>query len=86
MYHKACCTCKIVVLPESKPIAFLPLSLPSPTSLLKLPVLKMPWCELTCQTKQLLVLKVDKHQGSIYWELTDCAQSFLFSSLQILLI
>ena len=77
--------CKVVVL-LIKPIAFLPFSLPSPTSLLKLPVLKMRWCELTCETKQLLVLKVDEHQGSICWELTDWAQSFLFSSLQILLI
>ena len=36
MYKKARCTCKVVVL-RNKPIAFLPFSLPSPSSLLKLP-------------------------------------------------
>ena len=37
MYKKAWCTCKVVVL-RNKPIAFLTSSLPSPSSLLKLPV------------------------------------------------
>ena len=36
MYKKARCTCKFVDLPN-KPIAFLTFSLPSPSSLLKLP-------------------------------------------------
>ena len=36
MYKKAWCTCKLVVL-RNKPIAFLTSSLPSPSSLLKLP-------------------------------------------------
>ena len=36
MYKKARCTCKFVVL-LNKPIAFLTFSLPSPSSLLKLP-------------------------------------------------
>ena len=36
MYKKAWCTCKLVVL-LNKPIAFLTFSLPSPSSLLKLP-------------------------------------------------
>ena len=36
MYKKACYTCKVVVL-RNKPIAFLTSSLPSPSSLLKLP-------------------------------------------------
>ena len=34
--QKAWCTCKVVVLPESKPFAFFPSSLPSLSSLLKL--------------------------------------------------
>ena len=37
MYKKAWCTCKVVVL-RNKPIAFLTFSLPSPLSLLKLPI------------------------------------------------
>ena len=36
MYKKACCTCKLVVLLKN-PIVFLTFSLPSPSSLLKLP-------------------------------------------------
>ena len=36
MYKKACCTCKLVVL-LNNPIVFLTFSLPSPSSLLKLP-------------------------------------------------
>ena len=36
MYKNAWCTCKVVVL-RNKPIAFLTSSLPSPSSLLKLP-------------------------------------------------
>ena len=36
MYKKALWTCKVVVL-RNKPIAFLTSSLPSPSSLLKLP-------------------------------------------------
>ena len=39
MYKKAWCTCRVVVLPiYTKPIAFLPFSLTSPSSLLKLPI------------------------------------------------
>ena len=41
MYKKAWCACKVVVL-LIKPIAFLTFSLPSPSSLLKLPILFYP--------------------------------------------
>ena len=36
MYKKVCCTCKVVVL-LNESVVFLPFSLPSPSSLLKLP-------------------------------------------------
>ena len=45
MYKKAWWTCKVVFWGESKPIAFLPFSLTSPSSLLKLPNdgTQLPW-------------------------------------------
>ena len=49
MYKKAWCTCKLVVL-LIKPIAFLPFSLPSASSLLKLPNYNTLHCRL-CSKK-----------------------------------
>ena len=47
MYKKVWCACKLVVLLH-KPIAFLTFSLPSPSSLLKLPILaRLPIISLT---------------------------------------
>ena len=50
MYKKAWCMCKVVVL-RNKPIAFLTSSLPSPSSLLKLPIFSAaePSREASCK-------------------------------------
>ena len=47
MHKKVCCTCRDVVL-LIKPIAFLKFSLPSPSSLLKLPYISLQKRSLHC--------------------------------------
>ena len=70
MYKKAWCTCKVVVL-RNKPIAFLTSWLPSPSSLLKLPI------DLGEEEAVETTLKGDEYQ---WWPTPPCKQSLLLVS------
>ena len=65
MYKKVCCTCKVDVM-LIKPIAFLTFSLPSLSSLLKLPYEEM---DEACKGRIYSVLHV---QGCYYANQTYC--------------
>ena len=72
MYKKGWCTGKVVVLP-SKPIPFLPFSLSSASSLLKLPRIGRGRAKnkVFCETSSIINLSFNRYASATYWE--NCA-------------